>query len=153
MPAGSPPFRIYNKKRILFWRMKLFFTLFNNTMSSNAFSGFSKYIVRKYSVTIRSIFKLINKHFYNRLRIIILFYFLKKLLIYSWDTHTHRERERERGRDTGRGRSRLHAGSLTWNSIPGLQGHTPAEGGAKPLNCWATWAARHLALREEVHLF
>ena len=30
----------------------------------------------------------------------------------------HREeRERERGRDTGRGRSRLHAGSLTWDSI------------------------------------
>ena len=29
--------------------------------------------------------------------------------------------ERERGRDAGRGRSRLHAGSLTWDSIPGLQ--------------------------------
>ena len=28
---------------------------------------------------------------------------------------------RERGRDTGRGRSRLHAGSPTWDSIPGLQ--------------------------------
>ena len=25
--------------------------------------------------------------------------------------------------DTGRGRSRLHAGSLTWDSIPGLQDH------------------------------
>ena len=33
-------------------------------------------------------------------------------------------RHRERGRDTGRGRSRLHAGSLTWDSIPGLQDHT-----------------------------
>ena len=32
-----------------------------------------------------------------------------------------RERERERGRDTGRGRSRFHAGSPTWDSIPGLQ--------------------------------
>ena len=32
-----------------------------------------------------------------------------------------RHRERERGRDTGRGRSRLHAGSLKWDSIPGLQ--------------------------------
>ena len=32
-----------------------------------------------------------------------------------------RERERERGRDTGRGRSRLRAGSLIWDSIPGLQ--------------------------------
>ena len=31
------------------------------------------------------------------------------------------EKERERGRDTGRGRSRLHAGSLTWVSILGLQ--------------------------------
>ena len=27
------------------------------------------------------------------------------------------------GRDTGRGRSRLHAGSPTWDSIPGLQDH------------------------------
>ena len=35
------------------------------------------------------------------------------------DTHT--ERERERDRDTGGGRSRLHAGSLTWDSILGLQ--------------------------------
>ena len=28
------------------------------------------------------------------------------------------ERERERGRDTGRGRSRLHVGTLMWDSIP-----------------------------------
>ena len=35
-----------------------------------------------------------------------------------------RKRERERGRDTGRESSRLHAGSLTWDSIPGLQDHT-----------------------------
>ena len=34
-----------------------------------------------------------------------------------------RERERERSRDTGRGRRRLHAGSPTWDSIPGLQDH------------------------------
>lgn len=34
------------------------------------------------------------------------------------------EREREKGRDTGRGRSsRLHAGNLTWDTIPGLQDH------------------------------
>ena len=43
--------------------------------------------------------------------------------------HTHtqreRERERERRRDTGRGRSRLHATSLMWDLIPGLQDHTP----------------------------
>ena len=36
-----------------------------------------------------------------------------------------RERERERGRDTGRGRNRLPSGSLTWDSIPGLQDHAP----------------------------
>ena len=35
------------------------------------------------------------------------------------------KRKRERSRDTGRGRSRLHAGSLTWDSILGLQDHTP----------------------------
>ena len=39
-----------------------------------------------------------------------------------------------RGRDTGRGRSRLHAGSPTWDSIPGLQDHIWAEGVAKPLS-------------------
>ena len=45
-----------------------------------------------------------------------------------------RDRERERGRDAGRGRSRLHAGSPTWDSIPGLQDQAWAEGGAKPLS-------------------
>ena len=34
-----------------------------------------------------------------------------------------RDTERERGRDTGRGRNRLHAGTLMWDSIPGLQDH------------------------------
>ena len=29
------------------------------------------------------------------------------------------ERDRERGRDIGRERSRLHAGTLIWDSIPG----------------------------------
>ena len=33
----------------------------------------------------------------------------------------------ERGRDTGRGRSRLHAGSPTWDSIPGLQDGAPGQ--------------------------
>ena len=47
-----------------------------------------------------------------------------------------RDRERERGRDTGRGRSMLHAGSLMWDSIPGLQDH--ALGQRQMLNCWAT---------------
>ena len=45
----------------------------------------------------------------------LILFFFKFLFIY--DSHT----ERERGRDTGRGRSRLHAGSPTWDSIPGLQ--------------------------------
>ena len=40
------------------------------------------------------------------------------------DTERERERERERGRDAGRGRSRLHAGSLMWDSILGFQDHT-----------------------------
>ena len=46
------------------------------------------------------------------------------------------ERHRERGRDTGRGRSRLHAGSPTWDSIPGPQDHT--LGWRQTLNPWAT---------------
>ena len=50
------------------------------------------------------------------------------------DTHTYRERER--GRDTGRGRSRLPAGSLTWDLIPGLQHH--ALGRRQALNRCAT---------------
>ncbi|KAM8954898.1 5'(3')-deoxyribonucleotidase, mitochondrial isoform 4-T4 [Lycaon pictus] len=44
--------------------------------------------------------------------------------MYKYCPYEKRERERERGRDTGRGRSRLHAGSPTWDSIPGLQDHT-----------------------------
>ena len=34
-----------------------------------------------------------------------------------------RQRKRERDGDTGGGRSRLHTGSLTWDSILGLQDH------------------------------
>ena len=34
------------------------------------------------------------------------------------------ERERMRGRDTGSKRSRLYAGNLMQDSIPGLQDHT-----------------------------
>ena len=44
------------------------------------------------------------------------------------------ERHRERDRDLGQGRSRLHAGSPTWDSIPGPRGHTLSQG----LNHWAT---------------
>ena len=35
-----------------------------------------------------------------------------------------RDTDKERGRDIGRGRSRLHEGSLMWDSILGLQDHT-----------------------------
>ena len=53
-------------------------------------------------------------------------------------THT------ERGADIGRGRSRLHADSLIWESIPGLQHN--ALSWRQMLNCWATQAslASHL---------
>ena len=47
------------------------------------------------------------------------FFFFKFFYLFMIVTHT----ERERGRDTGRGRSRLHAGSLMWDSISGLQDH------------------------------
>ena len=59
----------------------------------------------------------------------VLFLILKKYL-FIHKRHT----ERNRGRDTGRGRSRLHAGILMWNSIPGLQDHAWAAGGTKPLS-------------------
>ena len=51
---------------------------------------------------------------------IFYFYFFN---FYLFMIVTHTERERERGRDTGRGRSRLHAGTPTWDSIPGLLDH------------------------------
>ena len=50
----------------------------------------------------------------------ISFYFFKDCIYLFM-----RDRERERLRDTGRGRSRLHAGSLMWDSILGLQDLTP----------------------------
>ena len=46
-----------------------------------------------------------------------LFFFKDFIYLFMIDS------QRERGRDTGRGRSRLHAGSPTWDSIPGLQDH------------------------------
>ena len=57
-------------------------------------------------------------------------FFFKILFIPSWETH------RERGRDTGRGRSRVLAGSLMWDSIPGLQNHALSQ--RQTLNRWAT---------------
>ena len=62
------------------------------------------------------------------------FFFLFKGFIYLFMIDI--ERERDRGRDTGRGRSRLHAGSLMWDSIPGLQDQ--ALGQRQALNCCAT---------------
>ena len=47
-------------------------------------------------------------------------------------THTHRKREAE---TQAEGEGRLHAGSPTWDSIPGLQDHTPGlKAGAKLLS-------------------
>ena len=43
-----------------------------------------------------------------------LFIFFKILFLFIHERHTEREAE------TGRGRSRLHAGSLMWDSILGL---------------------------------
>ena len=57
-------------------------------------------------------------------RVLFIYLFLKILFIY------------ERHKERGRGRSRLHAGSLTWDLIPGLQDH--ALGWRQGLNCWAT---------------
>ena len=43
------------------------------------------------------------------------------IYLFMRDTH------RERGRDIGRRRKRLHAGSATGDSIPGLQDHTLSQ--------------------------
>ena len=54
-------------------------------------------------------------------------FFFLSFYLFTHERHTERERERERekGRDTGRGTNRLHAGSPMWDSILGLQDHTP----------------------------
>ena len=46
---------------------------------------------------------------------------------------TERDTHRERGRDTGGGRSRLHAGSLMWDSILGLWDQALSQ--RQTLNC------------------
>ena len=51
------------------------------------------------------------------------FFFFKIFYLFMIDI----ERERERGIDTGRGRSRIHAGSLMQDSIPGLQDRTQGQ--------------------------
>ena len=77
------------------------------------------------------------------------FFFFKILFVYSWETWREREsfkrkkekeRERERGRDLGREKSRLHAGSLMWDSILGFQ--DPSLGQRQALNRWATQASQ-----------
>ena len=62
--------------------------------------------------------------------LLIFFNLFLRFYLFIHETHT------ERGWDTGRGRSRLHAGSLMWESIPGLQDHT--LGGRQALNHRAT---------------
>ena len=49
-------------------------------------------------------------------------------------------RDTERGRDVGRGRSRLPAGSLMWDSIPGPWDYAQSQ--RQMLNHRATWASR-----------
>ena len=59
-----------------------------------------------------------------------------------------RDTERERGRDTGRERSRLHAGSLMWDSIPGLQ--DCALGQRQVLNRWATQGSPYVYFNKKL---
>ena len=59
--------------------------------------------------------------------ILLFFFFLKILCIYSWETH--------RGRAIGRGRSRLPTGSLIWDLIPGPRDHDLSR--RQMLNHWA----------------
>ena len=71
------------------------------------------------------------------------FFFLRFYLFILRDTHT------ERGRDTGRGRSRLRAGSLMGDSIPGSQDHTLSQ--RQTLNCWTTQVPPCLAFMGETN--
>ena len=60
-------------------------------------------------------------------------------------------RHREGEAETGRRRSRLHAGSPTWDSIPGFQDHTLSQ--RQMLNHWATQASQpKLFFKFEFHL-
>ena len=63
-------------------------------------------------------------------------------------TDIEKEREAETGR--GRGRSRLHAGSLIWDLIPGLQ--DLALGQRQALNRCATQGSLDIAILEEFPL-
>ena len=55
-------------------------------------------------------------------------------------------RDTVKGRDTGRVRSRLPARSLMWDSIPGLQDHSP---GCRAPNRCTTGAALYILFRTE----
>ena len=69
-------------------------------------------------------------------------YFFKRFYLFM------HERHREKGRDTGRERgSTLHAGSLMWDSIPGLQDHALSQ--RQMLNHWATKASQFYPLENQ----
>ena len=65
-------------------------------------------------------------------------------------------RDPERGRDIGRGRNRLHAGSLTWDSILEFGSRPEPKADAQPLShqgsqyfgssCWWTFLEASLTL-------
>ena len=56
-------------------------------------------------------------------------------------------KDRKSVRDTGRGRrSRLHARTLMWDSIPGIQDHVLSQ--RQMYNHWATRASLDLGLKE-----
>ena len=75
------------------------------------------------------------------------FFFFLRFFIYLFMTDTHRDRNR----DIGRGRSKLHAGNLMWDSIPGLQDHSLGRNaGAKP---WATQGSPALIFNNLFLLF
>ena len=72
--------------------------------------------------------------------LLITFHFLFFLIFHLF------MRDTERGRDIGRGRSRLHAGNLMQDSIPGPQDHDLSQ--RQTLNHWATQASHHATLKE-----
>ena len=73
-----------------------------------------------------------SNHFKNRIGLIIQIFLITrnlqmeiKSLRFLKNISFIFMRDKDRGRDIGRERSRLHAGSLTWDSIRGLQDHSP----------------------------
>ena len=70
------------------------------------------------------------QNLYNFSELLYCLHFFKRFYLFIHE----KQRERVRDTDIGRGRSRLHAGSLTWDSILGLQDHALGQGGTKPLS-------------------